>query len=224
MKKTKLILLNTLIIVFTSAFFSLAAEVKNVSVPTPAVSTKVVPASTNVPVVSQPPSAPAATNTPVTGQIQPVPAPNAPVVGQIPSAPAATNVPAPSATTQPAATLSSRDNYYYNPSGKPDPFLPFIKIETAKQKIEKAKKKAPLSIFPLQRAETTAYRVVGIVGNKDRRVAIAQDAAKKFYPLLVGTRIGLRNGKVAEILADRVIVEEYENNKKSRVILKLRKN
>jgi len=65
---------------------------------------------------------------------------------------------------------------------------------------------------------------VGIAGDEDHRVAIAEDAAKKFYPLLKGTRIGLRNGKVIEILADRVIVEEYENNKAKRIILKLRKN
>ena len=68
------------------------------------------------------------------------------------------------------------------------------------------------------------YKVVGFVGSEDHRVAVVEDAAKKFYPLLIGTRIGLRNGKVVEILADRVIVEEYENNKGKKVILKLRKN
>ena len=79
-------------------------------------------------------------------------------------------------------------------------------------------------MFPLQRAETEKYRVVGIAGDKDHRVAIAEDASKKFYPLLVGTHIGLYNGKVIEIMADRVIVEEYETKKPTRVILKLRKN
>ena len=79
-------------------------------------------------------------------------------------------------------------------------------------------------MFPLQRAETEKYRVVGIAGDKDHRVAIAEDASKKFYPLLVGTHIGLYNGKVIEIMVDRVIVEEYETKKAKRVILKLRKN
>ena len=79
-------------------------------------------------------------------------------------------------------------------------------------------------MFPLQRAETENYRVVGIAGDKDHRVAIAEDAGKKFYPLFIGTHIGLYNGKVIEIMADRVIVEEYENKKAKRVILKLRKN
>jgi type IV pilus assembly protein PilP len=93
-----------------------------------------------------------------------------------------------------------------------------------KKKVEKKEKEAVFSIFPLQRAETDKYRVVGIAGDKDYRVAIAEDATKKFYPLLKGTRIGLHNGKVIEILGDRVIVEEYENKKAKKVILKLRKN
>jgi type IV pilus assembly protein PilP len=76
----------------------------------------------------------------------------------------------------------------------------------------------------LQRAEADQYRVVGIAGDKDHRVAVAEDDKKKFYPLVIGTRIGLRDGKVVEIMADRVIVEEIENKKAKRIILKLRKN
>ena len=138
---------------------------------------------------------------------------------QNPASPASLPVPAP--TLSPATA----DNYSYNPVGKSDPFLPFINIEMLeKKKIEKKEKEAVFSIFPLQRAEADQYRVVGIAGDKDYKVAIAEDATKKFYPLLKGTRIGLHNGKVIEILGDRVIVEEYENKKVKRVILKLRKN
>jgi type IV pilus assembly protein PilP len=109
--------------------------------------------------------------------------------------------------------------------GKSDPFLPFIMVEIlAKKKNEIKEKEAVFSIFPLQRAETDKYRVVGLAGDRDYKVAIAEDATKKFYPLLKGTRIGLHDGKVIEILGDRVIVEEYENKKAKRVILKLRKN
>jgi len=40
-------------------------------------------------------------------------------------------------------------------------------------------------------------------------VAIVEDrVAKKYYPLFVGTYIGLNEGRVAAILPDRVIVEE----------------
>lgn len=85
-------------------------------------------------------------------------------------------------------------------------------------------KKDVSSIFPLQREEVEKFRVVGIAGDQNRRVAVVEDAAKKFYPLFIGTHIGVNKGKVLEILADRVIVEEYETSKAKRIILKLRKN
>jgi type IV pilus assembly protein PilP len=126
----------------------------------------------------------------------------------------------------PPLAPTSGDTYSYNPLGKPDPFRPFVTVVTEKDIDMKKQiaKKAEASMFPLQRAETEKYRVVGIAGDKDHRVAIAEDASKKFYPLLVGTHIGLYNGKVIEIMADRVIVEEYETKKAKRIILKLRKN
>jgi type IV pilus assembly protein PilP len=143
-----------------------------------------------------------------------------PVVPTVPVAPAVV----PTQIQQPPPPApASIDNYSYNPSGKPDPFKPFIVVDITAVK-QKVVKKAEASMFPLQRAETEKYRVVGIAGDKNYRVAIAEDAAKKFYPLFIGTHIGLYNGKVIEIMADRVIVEEYETKKAKRVILKLRKN
>lgn len=181
MKKIKFIFLNALIIVFISAIFVFAAEVKNPSTaPAPA---KVAAVETKAPAQAQANPAPAAQAQPITEAV----------------------------------------NYSYNPSGKPDPFFPFIEVEAVKKK--KAEKKGALSIFPLQRAEADQYTVVGIVGSEDHRVAIAEDSAKKFYPLLIGTRIGLHNGKVVEITDDRVIVEEdNENSTEKKVILKLHKN
>lgn len=130
-----------------------------------------------------------------------------------------------SATVAVPAPPPPADNYSYNPAGKPDPFRPYIvsAIDTAALQ-KKMLQKAAESIFPLQRAEVDKYRVVGIAGDKDYRVAVAEDSAKKFYPLLIGTRIGLRGGKVVEIMSDRVIVEEIEDKKVKRIILKLRKN
>ena len=51
-----------------------------------------------------------------------------------------------------------------------------------------------------------------------------EEGKLKFYPLLRGTHIGLRKGKVMEIMADRVIVEEPDKNKTKRIVLKLHKN
>lgn len=153
-----------------------------------------------------PASAPAPAAANVTPPVSDVPAAKAPEQAVL-------------APASPAAEV-----YNYNPVGKPDPFAPFIIIEKEKAEKKTVERKDPLSIFPLQRADADRYRVVGIAGDEDHRVAIVEDSAKKFYPLFKGTRIGLRNGKVIEILSDRVVVEEYEGKKANRVILKLRKN
>jgi type IV pilus assembly protein PilP len=203
MKKIKFAIAIAFIIVFVIEIFSFAAEVKN----TP-------PAAPNVPAVRVAPAATATTVAPAQIQQKPVP-------------PATVTAVAPAQIQQkPPLAPTATDNYSYNPAGKPDPFRPLVEAVKPQNIAAKkeGKKKDELSMFPLQRDETENYRVVGIAGDKDHRVAIAEDTGKKFYPLIIGTHIGLYNGKVIEILADRVIVEEYPTKKAKRVILKLRKN
>jgi type IV pilus assembly protein PilP len=120
-------------------------------------------------------------------------------------------------------TPPSENTYNYNPLGKTDPFRPFVEEDPAFQK-KIAEKKEVISIFPLQRLDVDKFRIVGIAGDQSRRIAIAEDAVKKYYPLFVGTHIGLHKGRVMEILPDRVIVEEYETKKAKRIILRLHKN
>lgn len=120
------------------------------------------------------------------------------------------------------AIQSAESAYSYNPAGKPDPFRPFVEDEVAAKKT--AEKKKTSSIFPLQRIEVEQFKLVGIAGDQNRRIAMVEDVTKKFYPLSIGTRIGMNNGKVVEILSDRVIVEEYRTKKAKRIILKLHKN
>ena len=126
----------------------------------------------------------------------------------------------------PGALMTPDDSYSYNPLGKPDPFRPFINIDvSSRKKAEEGKKEQKEeSIFPLQRAAVEKFRLVGVAGDQFRRVAVVEDAGRRFYPLFVGTRIGLHDGKVTEILPDRVIVDELEDKKTKRIILKLRKN
>jgi type IV pilus assembly protein PilP len=121
----------------------------------------------------------------------------------------------------PPLTPTPENTYSYNPLGKPDPFRPFVDVDIV---VKKDEKKEIASIFPLQRIETENFRVVGIGGDNIRRVAVVEDTTKKYYPLFTGTHIGLHNGKVIEIMPDRVIVEEYETKNAKRIILKLRKN
>jgi len=103
----------------------------------------------------------------------------------------------------------SADTYRFNPAGKPDPFKPFIELNKplAAQKKPAQGKLGPIS--PLQSLPLEQYTLVGIAMGRDSRVAMMEDkVAKKFYPVVTGTYIGQNNGRVAEILTDRIIVEE----------------
>lgn len=146
------------------------------------------------------------------------------VKNTLPSIPPVNVVPATLQTQiqQPPPLAPTPENTYsYNPLGKPDPFQPYVEVDIV---VKKDEKKEIASIFPLQRVETENFRVVGIAGDQMHRVAIVEDATKKFYPLFKGTYVGLKNGRVVEIMADRVIVEEREGNIAKRIILKLRKD
>lgn len=105
-------------------------------------------------------------------------------------------------------------DYRYSRAGRTDPFRPFVEMDLAlkKQREEAEKKKAASAgrpISPLQQAELGQFRLLGIAGDEKRRTAIVADGTKKrFYPLFVGTYIGLNEGRVAAILSDRVVVEE----------------
>ena len=197
MNKIKFTIAGAFIIVLVIEMFSFAAEVNN----TPS-------AASNAPAASAVPAV-----TPAQVQQKPV----------LPAAPAPAVAPAQIEQKSPPVTTAT-DHYSYNPVGKPDPFRPLVEAKPQNIADKEGKKKQELSMFPLQRAEADDYKVVGIAGDKDHRVAIAEDTGKKFYPLVIGTHIGLYKGKVIEILADRVIVEEYPTKKAKRVILKLRKN
>jgi type IV pilus assembly protein PilP len=124
------------------------------------------------------------------------------------------------------ADLKIAPEYRYNPIGKPDPFKPFIELEIdLKKKLEHPK---VLPISPLQRVGVDQFRVVGIGGDEHSKIAMVQDFKGKFYPIFLGTYIGLNSGRVVQILADRVIVEEKakleaKKTKTSRITMKLHK-
>ena len=113
----------------------------------------------------------------------------------------------------PAAALPPVPTYEYNAAGKPDPFKPFMETEPVLKKKEENLIKKTVGkggpISPIQQVDIEQLRLVGIAGDQNRCVAIVEDGvAKKYYPLFVGTYIGLNGGRVAAILPDRVIVEE----------------
>jgi type IV pilus assembly protein PilP len=123
---------------------------------------------------------------------------------------------------QAPAEKAPDSNYKYYPLGKPDPFQPFVDVDIATKKKEEKK----VSTYPLERDEIEKFKLAGIIGDHIQRlviVEIMEEGKLKFYPLLKGTHIGLHKGKVLEIMADRVIIEEFDKSKTRRIILKLHK-
>jgi len=91
--------------------------------------------------------------------------------------------------------------FSYNPSGKPDPFKPFIELVPAR-----APRTVPLT--PLQKYDLSQLKLVAIISTPEGNVALIEDGTKKGYFLKKGTWIGKNDGKVTKIHQDRVIVEE----------------
>ena len=68
----------------------------------------------------------------------------------------------------------------------------------------------------------------GVAGSVEKRVAVVEDAAGKFYTVKLGTVIGQSGGRVADIQEDRVIIEQRSVDQKkqtkvNRVVIQLRK-
>jgi type IV pilus assembly protein PilP len=158
-----------------------------------------------------------------------------------PASPAVAATSQPSATTPPPAPAKgtappdSSLIFHFDPAGKPDPFKPFVDAELALKKrqqemkllAEKQKLRAvPLS--PLQRLDIGQFKLVGIAGNEGGRKAVVQDMKGKFYPITVGTLMGLNSARVFEIRENSVLLEEPPATKsakaKKKIIeMKLRK-
>ena len=133
-----------------------------------------------------------------------------------PQVPAAPGVPA-----TPRAENKEDKEYTYNPSGKGDPFKPFIQLGRA------TASNRPLS--PLQQYDLSQLKLVAIISAPEGNIALIEDAAGKGFFLRRGTDIGKNDGKVTKILKDRVIVEETSQDvlgqaKKSEVELVLQRS
>ncbi len=116
--------------------------------------------------------------------------------------------------------------YHYDSAGKPDPFQPFLKsyFNLKAYKAKRAKKPGPKKrtincTSPLACMDLGQLTLVAVISESNgTRIAMAQDAAGKGYILTEGTRIGFRNGKVIQILPDKVVVAEEGEDLRGRPI------
>ncbi len=119
-----------------------------------------------------------------------------------------TREPVKAAEAAAAQPVAAKDNAaavpLYNPSGKRDPFVPFLRAEAAKP----ASRVDLSSLPPLQRFELAELRYVGILwGGKGVR-ALVEDGEGKGYSVVVGTKIGRNGGVVTRITDGEIVVRE----------------
>ena len=91
--------------------------------------------------------------------------------------------------------------YFYNPTGKPDPFKPFVQLAS-----RGGSRTVPAT--PLQKFDISQLKLVAIITTSEGNIALVEDATGKGYFLKKGTWIGKNDGRVTKILKDTVIIQE----------------
>jgi len=101
-----------------------------------------------------------------------------------------------------------KESDFYNPEGKLDPFAPLIKEKPVNlsAKHRKAVRRKPLT--PLEKLDLSQLKLVAILRAQSGNRALVEEDSGKGYVIKKGTYIGTHSGKVAEILSDRIVVEE----------------
>ena len=92
----------------------------------------------------------------------------------------------------------------YSSRGKRDPFKPFVKEVSKKEKKVNITKTTP----PIKRYSLDEFRIVGIVWVKDDPKAMVIDPEKNTYFLGKNDEIGNRNGVILEIRDNGLLVSE----------------
>lgn len=122
----------------------------------------------------------------------PVPAPAAPAKSRQKAAVAP-------ATPIQEAVAEPREDYRYDPTGKPDPFRSFVRMD---DDLEEG------ITTPLERFDLSQLEVTAIIWKSDRPRALIRDPAGKAYIVSEGTPIGKNKGRIVSILDNAVLVKE----------------
>ena len=102
---------------------------------------------------------------------------------------------------------------FYDPTGKRDPFIPFLKVES------RALRDQMENVAPLQRYDLGELRFVGTIWGPKGAVALVEDAEGKGYTVTVGTKIGRGGGIVTRVTDGEILVkEEFRDYTGSKVV------
>jgi len=102
----------------------------------------------------------------------------------------------------------------YDPRGKRDPFVSFIRTEERRMAgIDAA------MLPPLQRYELGELKYVGVIWTKKGALGLVEDGEGKGYSVTVGTRIGRSGGVVRRITGKEILVrEEFVGNRGEKIV------
>jgi Tfp pilus assembly protein PilP len=102
----------------------------------------------------------------------------------------------------------------YDPRGKRDPFVSFIRVEERKKVgIDTT------ALPPLQRYDLGELKFVGVIWTKKGARGLVEDAEGKGYSVTVGTRIGRSGGVVSRITGKEILVrEEFVGNRGEKIV------
>ncbi len=126
-------------------------------------------------------------------------------------------------------SLSKKEGY--NSKGKIDPFVPLFEEKKSADKTldpranDKKKKKKRIRRdrkTPLEKIDLANLQLKAIILAQSGNKALVEDSTRKGYIIVKGTYIGIHYGKVKEIMPDRVIVEEEDEDPYGEVTLRER--
>lgn len=102
----------------------------------------------------------------------------------------------------------------YDPRGKRDPFVSFVKVEDRRKSLVDT-----AMLPPLQRYELGELKFVGVLWTKQGARGLVEDAEGKGYSVTVGMRIGRSGGVVSRITEKEILVrEEFIGNRGEKVV------
>jgi Tfp pilus assembly protein PilP len=102
----------------------------------------------------------------------------------------------------------------YDPRGKRDPFVSFIRVEERRRAGTDT-----TALPPLQRYDLGELKFVGVIWTKKGAMGLVEDAEGKGYSVTVGTRIGRSGGVVSRITGKEILVkEEFVGNRGEKIV------
>ncbi|MGI6680930.1 MAG: pilus assembly protein PilP [Bdellovibrionota bacterium] len=95
--------------------------------------------------------------------------------------------------------------YTYNAEGKRDPF---VKYEAENSIIANLNSKKREDAPPLEQCDIKQFKLTAVMSVGDTLKAIVENADGKGFIVDIGTKIGLNNGVITQILEDKIIISE----------------